>query len=1076
MTQLKTMRKWRLLMWSIISAFMVTAHLTAQSQQNVARRITGKVLTATGQAVEGASVTVRGTTVATSTSSSGDFVINARTGDVLVVTSVGFQPREGRVGAGASLSFTMASEARGMDEVVVVGYGRMRRAEQSSAQVSISAADISKTVNTTVEQALQGRAAGVYVTQNTGQPGGGISVNIRGVNTIGGSNEPLYVIDGVQIQPGTVSYGATASTSPLSSLNPADIESMEVLQGPAATAVYGSRGTNGVVLITTKRGKSGQLKLGYNYLYSLQAKPDVLPAMNLQQFAQMTNEIRFIAGNGGQGPGEFRDPSILGMGTNWQKELFKTSPLNKHQLTLSGGSEATTFYLSGEYFTQEGVAIGSEFNRGSFRLNLDNQTRKWLKLSTNLSFSQTKEALGSTSEGLINTAIIMSPNVAVKNAQGQYAGADETNGVSVQFTPLNPVAIANLIENDLRRSNALGGLNADITLLKGLIFRAALNANASWSDGRFFSPNYQIGNRAASIASLSLNTGRNTSWNLNELLQYNTKLGKHDIGAMASHESQESRYSGMNGSRTGFVSNDVVGLNLGQALGQQNGSYQGSWAMESYLGRLNYSYDNKYYLQGAFRADGSANFGPENRWGYFPSVSAAWRISEESFMNDISVINELKLRVETGLTGNQGNGGQIFSPLNSVGTPFGTGFLVGRYGNTALKWEQTRTDNIGFNLSMLKNRIQLEGDYYIKKTDNLLLPNPLPAYMGTSGQGAISTPTVNIGALQNQGFAFTLNTVNIDRGGFTWRSNFNVSSNKTKINKFYSDVAVIDRQPWYIGTGSTSSQGFLQRSAVGQAPWLFYGYVQDGLFKNVKEIESSPRPTKSDGVTPLDVSPNGTWIGDIKYKDLSGPNGVPDGIINFRDQTIIGNPWPEFTAGFTNSFSYKDFELSILLTGSFGNDVYNYTRFQNTNPNNINLGRNMLAETFNYAKYEGTGASTVLSNPDAFVPRLTYNDPNGNATRITDAYVEDGTYVRVKNLTLGYNVPKSFITKARFLQGARLAVGVQNLATFTKYKGFDPEVGAYVGQNVGAGDQLIGVDAGRYPLTRVFTFNLGVDF
>jgi TonB-linked SusC/RagA family outer membrane protein len=666
----------------------------------------------------------------------------------------------------------------------------------------------------------------------------------------------------------------------------------------------------------------------------------------------------------------------------------------------------------------------------------------------------------------------MAPSVAVRNARGQFGGADETNGVSVQFTPLNPVAIANLIENNLTRSSVLGGLSADITLLKGLIFRTALNGTASWSDGKYFSPNYQLGNRPASIASLSLNSGKNTNWNLNELLQYNTKIGKHDIGAMVSHESQESRYSGINGSRTGFVTNDVVGLNLGQALGQQNGSNQGSWAMESYLGRLNYAYNNRYYIQGAFRADGSANFGPDNRWGYFPSVSAAWRISQESSMQNIPVINELKLRVETGLTGNQGNGGRIFSPLNTVGTPFGTGFLVGMYGNTGLKWEETLTKNVGFNLSMFKNRIQLEGDYYIKNTENLLLDNPLPAYMGTSGQGAIATPTVNIGALENKGYAFTLNTVNIDRRGFTWRSNFNFSSNKTKINKFYSDVAVIDRQPWYISTVSGNAGfGFLQRSAVGQAPWLFYGYMREGLFQNVKEIENSPRPTKSDGKTPLDVSPTGTWIGDVKYKDLNG-----DGIINNRDQTIIGNPWPKFTAGFTNTFSFKGFDLSVLLTGSFGNDVYNFTRFQNTNPNNINLGRNMLAETFNYAKFEGTGTGTVLSNPDAFIPRLTYTDPNGNAQRITDAYVEDGTYVRIKNATLGYNVPKSFITKARFIQGVRLAVGVQNLATFTRYKGFDPEVGAYVGQNVQVSNQLIGVDAGRYPLTRVFTFNLGVDF
>jgi len=1041
--------------------------ITAQAQQ---RRVTGTI-TAEGAStpVGQATVQVKGTDRITTTNEAGVFSIQAAPGETLVLSSVGFGTREVKLGNDATLKLSLTQSTRTLEDVVVVGYGRMRRAEQSSAQTSISSTEINRTVNTTIEQAIQGRAAGVYVTQNTGQPGGGISVNIRGINTISGSNEPLYVIDGVQIQPGTVSYGAAASTNALAGLNPADIESMEILQGPAATAVYGSRGTNGVVLITTKRGKSGQLRVGYNYLYSLQDKPDVLPAMTLPQFAQMYNEIRGLTG--GLPPGEYLDPSILGPGTNWQDALFKTAPLSKHQLTLSGGSNNTNFYLSGEYFKQEGVAIGSDFDRASFRLNLDNQTRKWLKLGTNLSFSQTNENLGSSSENLINTAITMSPVVAVKNSAGDWAGADETNGVSVQFTPLNPVAIANLIQNKLKRSNALGGLNIDITPIKGLLIRSSLNGNASWNNGSYFTPEYKLGSRPASVPSLSLNTQNSTYWNWNQLVQYNTKISKHDIGIMASHEAQESRWEGISGSRTGFVSNDVVALPLGNALGQQNSSYKGSQAMESFLGRVNYSYADKYFLQGAFRADGSGNFGPENRWGYFPSVSAAWRISEEPFMQSIGIINELKLRVETGLTGNQGDGGRIWSPLNAIGTPWGTGFLVGRYGNTGLKWEETRTDNIGFNLSLLKNRIQLEGDFYVKKTDNLLLANPLPSYMGTSGEGAIGTPTVNIGSLENRGYGITLNTVNIDRGGFQWRTNFNISGFKTEVTKFYSDVAVVDRQPWYIGTGSDAAHGFLQRSAVGQQPWLFYGYIQEGLFQSVKEIEQSARPTKSDGVTPLDISPDGTWVGDIKYKDLNG-----DGIINHLDQTIIGNPWPKATLGFTNTFAFKGFDLNVLVTGSLGNDVYNFVRFVNTNPNNINLGRNMLAETFDYAKPSSNGSDAELTNAGTIIPRLTNGDPNGNAQRITNAFVEDGSYIRIKNITLGYNVPKDIVSKARILQGARLSVGVQNLATFTKYKGFDPEVGAYVGQNVGAGDQLIGVDAGRYPLTRIYTFSLGIDF
>ena len=1030
------------------------------------KRVTGTVMSqGTNDPLTGATVTVKGTTRMTTTDDKGRFSIDAGTNEQLVITSVGFAPQELKVGNNSTVNIRLNQEYVNQNEVIIVGYGRMKKTDQTSAQTSISAADIGRTVNTTIEQAIQGRAANVYVTQNTGQPGGGISVNIRGISSLNGTSEPLYVIDGVQIQPSTVNYGAAASTNALANLNPADIESMEVLQGPSATAIYGSRGTNGVILITTKRGKAGSIKVGYNFLYSLQDKPDILPTMSLSEYAQMTNEIRALTG--GTPPPEFQDPSILGEGTNWQKALFKTAALKKHQLTLSGGSNNTTYYLSGEMFDQEGVAIGSDFKRYSFRLNVDNQARTWLKLSTNLSFSKTDENLGSTSENVINTAINMSPAVAVKNPNGTWGGADDQNGSSVQFTPLNPIAIANLIENTLKRYSFLGGLNADVTLMKGLVFHTSVNGSYGTGDGRFYTPTYQLGNKVNGTASLSLNTSNNFYWNWNQLLQYNTKIGKHDIGAMIGHESQESTWKGMSGSRTGFLSNEVVELQLGGELGQQNGSYKGSSAMESYLGRLNYSYDNRYLLQGVFRADASSNFGSNNRWAYFPSVSLAWRVSEENFMKSVSLINDFKIRVEYGKTGNQGSGNYQFTSLASVSSPLGVGFRASRYGNPDLQWEATETKNIGFNLSFLQNRIQLEGDYYIKKTDNLLMENPLPDYMGTSGEGNIGRPFVNIGALENKGYGITLNTINVDKAGFSWRTNLNVSSFKTNITKFYSDAAFLDRAPWYIG-------GVRERSVVGQTPWLFYGYISEGIFQTVKEIESSAIPTLNGVKIPIRAN-GGAWVGDRKYRDIGGPNGTPDGVIDERDQTFIGNPWPKVTLGFTNSFSYKGFDLNILITGAFGNDIYNFLRQQNTDPNNINLGRNMLKETFDYAKVTTSGADVMLSNPNTVIPRLVGSDVNGNR-RFSSEFVEDGSYVRIKNIQLGYSIPKSIIGKQPVIQNARISLGVQNLATFTNYKGYDPEVGAYVGQNVGAGDQLIGVDAGRYPLTRLYTFSVQVDF
>ncbi|WPP50707.1 SusC/RagA family TonB-linked outer membrane protein [Catalinimonas niigatensis] len=1034
----------------------------AQNTQGETYRLSGNVTSASGgEVLPGVNVLVKGTQTGTVTDIDGNFNLNVSTDDVLLISFIGHLTQEIPVNEKTNISVSLEEDIAQLDEIVVVGYGEMKRSDMSSAQTSIGSEEIEKTVNTTIEQAIQGRAAGVYVTQNTGQPGGGISVNIRGVNSINGSNEPLYVIDGVQIAPPRVEYGTASSTNPLVGINPADIESMEILQGPSATAIYGSRGTNGVILITTKRGKSGMMNINYEFLYSLQDKPNPLPVMNLRQYAQMTNEYHEIAG--GDSPGAFLDPSLLGEGTNWQNELFRQAPLLKHQLSLSGGNENTTFYLSGEFFDQEGVAIGSSFDRYSMRLNVDNQTRDWLKLGANLNVSQTDEVMGTTQDNLINNALSLPPNIPIQNPDGSWGGADVLNGSSVQFTPLNPIAIANLNQNDRMRRQFLGGVNAEVKIFDGLVFRTNLNTNVTYGNLSYFQPTWQIGDKLNETAILQERNEMSSSWNWNQLLQYTKSFGRHNLGLMASHESQGSYWENLTAERRGFVTNEIPDLNIGSLQGATNGGGKGDWAMESYFGRANYNFDERYIIQAAIRADGSSNFGPENRWGIFPSVSAAWRVSEESFMDGVSLINELKLRVERGVTGNQGNGG-IFTPLRSVTTPWGAGFIAERYGNPNLQWEETLTNNIGFNLAMFENRIQLEGDFYIKETNNLLMNNPLPDYMGTAGEGSIGTPTVNIGALENRGYAITLSTVNIDRGAFTWKSNFNISGFRTKITEFYSEAAFVDRTAWYL-------DNWTQRATIGEAPWLFRGYVYDGIFSSVEEIENSALPTNSEGGE-LAVGENSVWVGDIKYKDIN-----EDGVIDERDQTYIGNPWPKFSFGFTNTFNYRGFDLTVLLTGSYGNDIFNYLRFTNTNPNNINLGRNLLEETFEYARViEDESGNPMLENPETDIPRISATNTNGNAARFTDKFVEDGSYIRVKNVQLSYNFPSSLISQQSVIQGLRLSAGVQNLATFTKYKGYDPEVGAYVGRDVDPNNQAIGLDFGRYPLTPVYTFSVGVSF
>lgn len=1054
------MRKVYLLLIRSASFFLVLLFATtAWAQQK--KIVTGTISDVSGSPMPGVNVVIKGTATGTSTSASGDFSIEATETDILTFSFIGYVPQEIRVGAQTNFNVQLEEDISTLEEVVVVGYGEMRRSDLTSAQTSVSSDQIQKTVNTTIEQAIQGRSAGVYVTQNTGAPGGGISVAIRGVNSINGANEPLYVIDGVQIQ----GESNTTGSNPLAGLNPADIEDIQILQGPSATAMYGSRATNGVVLITTKRGRAGEMKIDYGFQYSIQAPPKRFKVMNLRQYAQMENEFHAI--EGGETPESFLDPSLLGEGTDWQEELFHHTPMSKHQLSMSGGSDKTTYYLSGEYFTQEGVAVGSQFDRYSFRLNLDNQPREWVQFGANLSFNQTNDNLTSSQENVISNALRLTPQIPVKNLDGSWGGSEPQNG-GTQYAPVNPIAIANLTTNELVRRQFFGGLNVAINIVKGLTLRSSINTNLSFSNSNYYVPKYKFGYNENAIASLETRSGTNTSWNWNQLLEYNTQIGKHNINVMASHEAQASEYRNVGGKRTGFLTNNILDLEAGDpTIGINNYGGSGDWAMESYLGRVNYNFDDRYILMGTVRTDGSVNFGPENKWGVFPSLSAAWRISQESFFN-VPFINELKLRFETGLTGNQGGSGYIYSRLEAGATPTGTGFLPNRYSNPGLKWEETKTHDIGINVAMFEHRVQFEFDVYIKETDNLLMENPLPWYMGTNGQGAVGPPQVNIGALQNKGWGFTINTTNIDNGRFKWESNFNISHFKTTITRFNSEAAHLDRTSWWMND-------WTQRSVVGEAPWLFRGYIDDGLFQTVNEIENSALPVNNLG-NELPINEDNVWVGDVKFRDVSGPLGVPDGIIDGADQTFIGNPWPKLFAGLTNTFSYKGFSLSVLLTGTYGNDIYNQTARVTANPNNIYVSQNLLESAMNYARpITNDEGLVVLANPETNVPRIS-NGPNDNFERHSSKWVEDGSFIRLKNISLSYDLPSSLISKQKIIRGARVAVGAQNLATITRYSGFDPEVGAYVGRDANPANQAIGVDYGRFPLTPVYTFSLGVNF
>jgi TonB-linked SusC/RagA family outer membrane protein len=1061
------MRKFlsRQLLMLLVAAFSFS---TAFAQN---KTISGTVSDEGGKALFGATVSVKNTSVSTSTNVNGSFSLNVpANGKVLVVSFVGMKTEEIPIGDRTNFEVTMAVNANALTDVVVVGYGKASKVNLTTAQTSVSSKQINETINTTVEQAIQGRAAGVYVTQNSGQPGGGISVNIRGISSLN-RTQPLYVIDGVQIQASEdVSYGNSSSANPLSGLNPEDIDNIQVLQGPSATAIYGSRGTNGVILITTKHGKAGDFKINYSYQNNLQTPPDHLNVMNLQQYASMVKQYHTIAG--GTTPGEFLDSSLLGPGTDWQKELFNNAAMNKHQLNLSGGSTNTTYYLSGEYLDQDGVAAGSGFKRYGVRLNLDNKPRPWLTIGANLNFNQTNENLVTTNYGdaqspLIANALRLTPQIPVTNFDGSWGGSDPVNGAN-QFAPINPIALASLITNKNMKRQFLGGLNLGVSLAKGLTLRSSFNGNIGSGLSTYYTPTYNIDQwHYNSVASLTTGTYSSWYWNWNELMEYNRQFGKHNIDVMVSHEAQASEYQALSAGRTGFLTNDIFDVNAGDPLTSTNGGGTYPWSMESYLGRLNYNYDNRYLLTATFRSDGSPNFGSDNRWGNFPSLSAAWRVSQEKFFN-VSWISELKFRYETGLTGNQGTGSGIYAAMATGATPWGTGFLPSTFTNPKLKWEETNTNNFGLNLGLFHSRINIDANVYTKKTDNLIMTASLPAYMGTNASpGAVGAPLVNAGSLKTKGWDFTVDATVIRSKDFTWQTNVNLSHYETIITGLNEDNAFIERNSWWMNN-------WTQRSAIGLQPWLFRGYVVDGLFQSVEDINSSPVPVDNSGNRIKADPATGLWVGDVKYKDMNG-----DSIINVDDMTNIGNPWPKLTLGFTNTFSYKGFDLNVLVIGTYGNDVYNYIAQDASNPNNINLSRNLFDDVMQYAKLidDGTG-KTTLGNPGTTIPRITNNQiaSDNDYSKITSRFVEDGSYLRLKNVSLSYNFPVKWLEKTKVIKGLKATVGAQNLVTLTHYTGYDPEVGSYVGTGSAGGNQAIGIDFGRYPLTRMYNVAVSVNF
>ncbi len=729
-----------------------------------------------GEPLVGATVKVKETNTGGITDIDGRYTIQANLGQTLIVSYIGYRTKEVKVERTIRIDILLQEDNEMLDEVVVVGYGTMKRSDLTGSVVSVTGDELKKSVVTSLDQALQGRAAGVQVTQNSGTPGGGISVSIRGINSLNG-NEPLYVIDGVAI-----SGNNTSNSSVLSSINPADIVSMEVLKDASATAIYGSRASNGVVLITTRQGEEGKTKVSYEGYYALQQLPKKLETLTLPEYAVYQNLRAATIGFGARE--EFKDPSLLSRGTDWQNEIFRTAPMHNHQINISGGSKSMKYSLSGGYMQQDGIVFGSDFERFSFRVNMDNDINKWLTTGLRASVARTQQTNNVDGSGAIYNALNQLPEVPARNPDGSF-GMQTENMYGTYFS--NP--LSDLIQNENYSRNTQVYVNAfaDIKLWKGLVFRTEYAANFNYSNDYKFTPSYDY-EHFKQQSSASRGAGNGSNWTLKTYFTYNNTFGKHGLSAMLGHEAQENKYESLSGSRTNFLFNSVHELDAGDATTAKANSSRGSSAIESYFGRLNYNYNDRYLLTATLRADGSSSFAKESRWGWFPSVALAWKVNNEAFLKDVEAINSLKLRLGWGVVGNQWAGSYAYGvTMASAASIWGTGFYAGNYPNRELKWEETNSFNVGLDLALFNNRIEFIADAYYKKTDNLLMQASLPTYVS----GLIRAPWVNAGAMTNKGVEFTLNTHNIQTRDFTWTSGLTFSINHNEVTKLYSESSAI---------------------------------------------------------------------------------------------------------------------------------------------------------------------------------------------------------------------------------------------------------------------------------------------
>lgn len=1043
--------------------------------------VSGTVSDQTGPVI-GASVIEKGTTNGTMTDNDGHFTLTVSKGAVIEISSIGYKTQEITVGAQTNFTVTLSEDNEFLDEVVVVGYGSMKKSDLAGASVSMKESDLKGSIISSLDQSLQGRAAGVTAVTTSGAPGSSSSIRVRGQATINANAEPLYVIDGVIVQGGgntgadfglgdALGNGKVSTISPLSTINPADIVSMEILKDASATAIYGAQGANGVVLITTKHGKSGEAKFSYDGMVAMSRQAVRLNMMNLREYAQYYNEM-IEEGDIYETNPYYATPSLLGKGTNWQDEIFRTAWQHQHQLSAQGGSDKVQYYVSGSYMDQQGTIIGSNFNRFSVRTNLDAQLKKWLKLGVNATYAITNDnlKLADSNQGLIYYSLTTIPDIPVYDVNGNYSST-----IREGYTSPNPVALAMMDEILLKRKKLSGNIYAELTPIKHITWRTELGFDMGESDANRYKPMIDLGGWVRSQNSISYQKNSNYFWQLKNYLTYANQWGKHSVTAMVGQECWESKWNYLSGSNTDLPSDEVHNVALATGTPSISSGF-GSSAMASFFTRETYNYGDRYLGTYTYRRDGSSNFGPKNRWAGFHSVALAWRFSNEKFFEPVKkVIDNGKLRLGWGQTGNSSIGSYAWgAAITRMPSALGMGFRPSNIPNTSIRWESQEQYNVGLDLGFFNGRLNLTVDAYYKRSDDMLMSMQLPSYMGTQGNvsSKLQAPKGNYGSIENKGLEITLDAHPVQLKNFSWDSNFQISFNKNKLLSL-SDT----ENATLVGYGQWGDVVCV--SEIGKPLYNFYGYKVEGVYKDLDDIQNSAKPAKypSDGVFSRG---NTVWVGDIKYKDVD-----ENGIIDERDRTDLGSPLPKFTFGWTNTFRYKNLDLSIFLNGSYGNKVMNYNSLTLTHMNSTwtNQLQSVVSKrarlepidpTIVYAdgsKWFDHIDNVRVKNPGTKIPHTSINDPNDN-DRISDRYVEDGSFLRIKNITLGYTFPKALLNKAK-IENLRVYVNIQNLYTFTKYTGYDPEVGASTQDSTGL---TYGLDNGRYPSPAMYSFGLNITF